>query len=100
MKTKAEILGKWVIGISIIYPVLMILLFCLYDFIGDPAASFLFDLLVYLAVPVIIVDWLLTAWSLTLYKTSLGYVALFFSLLYLLSIAGIIYLFKDFCVVC
>lgn len=100
MKTKAEKMAGWVIWISILHPVMIILLFLSGDMINYSVGSILLDALVYLVIPIFIIIWILSIWSLRVSKTASGYIALFLSVLYSLSVIGIVYAFKDFCVIC
>ncbi len=72
MKTKAQILAEWVIGITIAYPVLILLIYFLRDFIAEPILVFS----VYLIIPILIINWILSIWSLKLERKMIEFWAL------------------------
>ncbi|RXM53646.1 hypothetical protein BOQ64_04720 [Chryseobacterium sp. CH25] len=68
MKTKAQILAQWVIGITIAYPILFFLVCFFKESIPDSAISVLMNFCIYLMIPVLIINWIFSIWSLKLEK--------------------------------
>ncbi len=97
---KAEKMARWSIGIITVYISISFILFSLAGLIPFDIVS-LFGFMVF---PVLVITWILSIWSIYIEKTSLGslalYFCIFFSLAILIFIGVLIYLFKDFCVVC
>ncbi|REC60709.1 hypothetical protein DRF65_19915 [Chryseobacterium pennae] len=81
MKTKAQILAEWVIGITVAYPVLILITYFLFDNIKESVTSILVGFCLYSAMPLLIINWVLSIWSLKLKKKMVGFWALFFTII-------------------
>ena len=83
MKSKAQILAQWVIGILLAYPVLIIFIYLFHEYITDSVMSVLVNFCIYILIPMLIVNWILAVWSLKLErKNRIGYFALVLTILY------------------
>lgn len=93
METKAEKFAQWVIGITIAYPVLIFLI-C---FFNDPIRNNIMDSITvfcfYLIMPIVVVNWILSVWSLKIKKSTIGFCALICTIIYSLIFGGALYIF-------
>ncbi|MDR6465004.1 ABC-type enterochelin transport system permease subunit [Chryseobacterium sediminis] len=91
---KARILAQWVIGITIVYPIFIVLVCFFQESIPDAVTSVLVNFCIYLMIPVLIIDWIFSVWSLKLEKKNIGYWALFLTIIYTLLFSIALYLLR------
>ncbi len=82
MITKAERLAKWAIIINIAHPVLLILLYFLNGFFSENVTGTIFIFCIYLIIPVLLINWILSIWSLILQRSMKGFWAILFTIIY------------------
>lgn len=103
-KTKARKLALWAIGLGVGYPLLFSLMFSLRDTMDRTRFGTEFVSLgvtiSFLAIPVLILVWVLAVWSLKLRKSELGIFALILAILLLLGLCGILYALSQICIIC
>lgn len=91
---KARILAQWVIGITIAYPIFIVLVYFFQESIPDAVTSVLVNFCIYLMIPVFIIDWIFSVWSLKLEKKNIGYWALFLTIIYTFLFSIALYLLR------
>ncbi|KIC64339.1 hypothetical protein [Chryseobacterium taiwanense] len=93
MKTKAERMAQKVIGITIAYPILFILICLLGSLIGSEIMGYAAVFCFYLIIPILVINWILSVWSLRLEKKPIGFWALSCTIFYSLIFSGLLYVF-------
>lgn len=82
LETNAKKLAQWVIGITILYPVSLVFVI----FLTNPLSHFtiqkLINIYFYFSIPIFVIDWILTICSLKIERKNIGFLALFFTIIY------------------
>lgn len=86
-------MAQKVIGITIAYPILLILIGLFGSLIESEIMGYITFFCFYLIIPILIINWILSIWSLRLEKKAIGFWALSCTIFYSLIFSGLLYVF-------
>lgn len=103
-KGKAKKLAYWAIGLGIGYLLILTIMISWIDFMDRKGSGNSFPTLAivvyYSVIPVLLLLWILSIWSLKLNRSTPGIIALVLSILYLSGLIWFLYALSQICVIC
>jgi len=95
LKSKSELSAKWVIGLTLCYPILLIFLFLSDSIDTNYAYQVFVDICIYISIPLFFLDWFLIIRSLRFEKTTLAYIGLIITIFYSLILVWVVFVFSN-----